>query len=193
MKKKPLIIAGSIIFAFIFALVVVNNYKTKTSFKYDNMSAQELKPQKNTQDAIQKEVIKEAKKANIADQEAINDKAQGGIQGELLKESSKDIVLGNKNAPITIIEYASLSCPHCAYFARDAFPQLKNEYIDKGLVKFIFRDFPLNQHALTAGIIAKCHARNNPSSLSDKYSSFSFCSNNLSYSFVGKSKLFKFG
>ena len=49
-----------------------------------------------------------------------------------------------KDAPVTIIEYASMTCPHCARFHETTFPELKKRYIDTGKVRFIFREFPLN-------------------------------------------------
>lgn len=80
---------------------------------------------------------------------------------DLIGEIAGDIVLGDKNAPITIIEYASLSCPHCANFHEDVFSKIKKEYVDKNKVKFIYRDFPLNQSALLASLTAHCYAKNN--------------------------------
>jgi protein-disulfide isomerase len=68
----------------------------------------------------------------------------------------EDMVIGAANAPITIIEYASLTCPHCAHFHADVLPKLKAEYVDKGLVKFVYRDFPLDRVALGAAQIARC-------------------------------------
>ena len=67
-----------------------------------------------------------------------------------------DWVIGNMDAPITMIEYASLSCPHCASFHKNTFPTIKKEYIDTGKVKFVFRDFPLNIPALQASKITRC-------------------------------------
>ena len=58
--------------------------------------------------------------------------------------------LGDPQAPVTIIEYASLTCPHCAQFHTEVLPQLKERYIAPGKVRLIYRDFPLDQlHALT--------------------------------------------
>ena len=62
----------------------------------------------------------------------------------LLNISKNDFVIGEENAPITIIEYASLSCGHCADFHTNTLNDIKEEYMDKGLVKFVFRDFPFN-------------------------------------------------
>jgi protein-disulfide isomerase len=67
-----------------------------------------------------------------------------------------DMVIGNPNAPVTIIEYASLTCPHCAAFENGTWPQLKREYIDTGLVRFIYRDFPLDGFAFAAAVTARC-------------------------------------
>jgi protein-disulfide isomerase len=69
---------------------------------------------------------------------------------------SDDHILGNKNAPITIFEYASLTCPHCAAFATDTLPKLKKDWIDTGKAKLVYRDFPLDQSALMAAKIARC-------------------------------------
>ena len=72
------------------------------------------------------------------------------------RKEGDDMVMGLGTAPVTIIEYASLTCPHCAHFNETTFPQLKAQYIDKGLVKYIYRDFPLDRVALTASEIARC-------------------------------------
>src|SRR5258706_11399400 len=65
-------------------------------------------------------------------------------------------VLGNPEAPITIIEYASLTCPHCAEFDKSVLPQIKQTYIDTGKAKLVYRDFPLDATALKASMIARC-------------------------------------
>ncbi|MEH2512360.1 protein-disulfide isomerase [Nitrobacteraceae bacterium AZCC 1564] len=70
-----------------------------------------------------------------------------------------DMALGSKDAPVTIIEYASMTCPHCAAFTNEVFPKLKSEYIDTGKVRFIFREFPLDQVALAASALARCVAK----------------------------------
>ncbi|MDG4575648.1 MAG: DsbA family protein [Defluviicoccus sp.] len=65
-------------------------------------------------------------------------------------------VLGAPDAPVTIIEYSSLTCPHCADFHIHTLPKLKAAYIDTGKVRFIFRDFPLDPRALSAAMVARC-------------------------------------
>jgi protein-disulfide isomerase len=67
-----------------------------------------------------------------------------------------DMAVGDEKAPITIIEYASMTCPHCAAFHANTYPELKKRYIDTGKVRFIFREFPLDQLALAAFLLARC-------------------------------------
>ncbi len=74
----------------------------------------------------------------------------------VLQITQDDRVLGDPAAPITIIEYASLTCPHCARFANDVLPELKREWIDTGKAKLVLRDFPLDEPALRAAMIARC-------------------------------------
>lgn len=74
-----------------------------------------------------------------------------------------DMALGPENASVTIIEYASMTCPHCASFTNTVFPKLKSEYIDSGKVRFIFREFPLDEVAAAGSIVARCIAKDNAS------------------------------
>lgn len=67
-----------------------------------------------------------------------------------------DIVLGQQDAPVTIVEYASFTCSHCAAFHNDSFAKLKSEYIDTGKVKFIQRTVYFDGPGLWAGILAQC-------------------------------------
>jgi protein-disulfide isomerase len=76
-----------------------------------------------------------------------------------------DMVHGKANAPVTIIEYASMTCPHCAAFNKDVIPQLTKDYIDTGKVKLIFREFPLDGAARMASAVARCFS-------GDQYFSF---------------------
>jgi protein-disulfide isomerase len=68
----------------------------------------------------------------------------------------EDRVLGDANAPVTIIEYASMTCPHCANFETTTYPELKKRYIDTGKVRLIFREFPLDQLAAAGAMLARC-------------------------------------
>lgn len=73
-----------------------------------------------------------------------------------------DVVLGNAKAPVTIIEYASMTCPHCAAFHNDVFGQLQAAYIDTGKVRFIMREFPLDAWAAAAFSLARCAEATTP-------------------------------
>lgn len=64
--------------------------------------------------------------------------------------------LGSATAPVTIVEYASLTCSHCAAFQNETFDKIKTNYIDTGKVRFVFRDFPLDGTALRAAAMARC-------------------------------------
>jgi protein-disulfide isomerase len=70
--------------------------------------------------------------------------------------TNDDRIFGNPDAPITIIEYASLTCPHCAHFANEVLPELKKKWIDTGKVKLVLRDYPLDEPSLRAAIVARC-------------------------------------
>jgi protein-disulfide isomerase len=67
-----------------------------------------------------------------------------------------DVVMGSADAPITVIEYASMTCTHCASFAEKTFPELKKRYIDTGKVKYILREFPLDPLAAAGFMLARC-------------------------------------
>jgi protein-disulfide isomerase len=67
-----------------------------------------------------------------------------------------DMAIGDEKAPVTIVEYASMTCPHCAAFHETVYPELKKRYIDTGKVRFIFREFPLDQLAAAGFMLARC-------------------------------------
>jgi protein-disulfide isomerase len=83
--------------------------------------------------------------------------ADANLMAELSKAGpAGDIVLGSDKAPVTIVEYASMTCPHCAHFSRETFPELKKRYIDTGKVRFIFREFPFDKVAAAGFMLARC-------------------------------------
>jgi protein-disulfide isomerase len=92
--------------------------------------------------------------------------AQSAIAAAVAKPVSlPDIAIGSPKAPITITEYASMSCPHCAAFGENVFPMLRSKYIDTGKVRFVFREFPLDIKAAGASMLARCIAKDD----SEKY------------------------
>jgi protein-disulfide isomerase len=66
------------------------------------------------------------------------------------------MMIGSADAPNTIVEYASMTCPHCALFQKEVLPQIKTKYIDTGKAKYILREFPLDGLALAAFMVARC-------------------------------------
>jgi protein-disulfide isomerase len=76
---------------------------------------------------------------------------------ELMKPGPlPELTLGSPEAPITVVEYASMTCGHCAHFHNTVFPQLKEKYIDTGKAHFILREFPLDNLAVAASMLARC-------------------------------------
>jgi protein-disulfide isomerase len=73
--------------------------------------------------------------------------------------SLPDMALGPANAPVTITEYASMTCPHCAAFNEAVFPKIKSEYIDTGKIRYVFREFPLDIKAAAGSMLARCIAK----------------------------------
>ncbi|MFZ1813307.1 MAG: DsbA family protein [Rhizobiaceae bacterium] len=83
--------------------------------------------------------------------------AQAQTVDELLAPGAlPDMIMGDENAPVTIIEYASMTCPHCAAFHENTLPAIKEKYVDTGKVRFIFREFPFDPRAAAAFMLARC-------------------------------------
>ena len=74
-------------------------------------------------------------------------------------EKPGDLTVGDPNAPVTLIEYFSLTCPHCQWFHKNIYDPLKRDYVETGKVRFVARDFPLNAPALQAAVLAHCAGR----------------------------------
>jgi len=72
--------------------------------------------------------------------------------------SLPDMALGPADAKVTITEFASMTCPHCAAFNAEVFPKIKSEYIDSGKIRYIFREFPLDVKATAGSMVARCIA-----------------------------------
>jgi protein-disulfide isomerase len=86
--------------------------------------------------------------------------AQGATAADVAKPVSlPDMALGPANAPVTVTEFASMTCPHCAAFTEEVFPKIKSEYIDSGKIRFVFREFPLDIKAAAGSMLARCIAK----------------------------------
>jgi protein-disulfide isomerase len=88
--------------------------------------------------------------------------AQGATVALLAKPMSlPEMAIGDAKASVTIVEFASMSCPHCAAFEQNVFPMLRSNYIDTGKVRYVFREFPLDIKAASASVLARCIAGGN--------------------------------
>ena len=88
--------------------------------------------------------------------------AQSAADAELMQPGPLgEESMGSDSAPVTIIEYASMTCPHCANFAINTFPQIKEKYIDTGKVRYILREFPFDPVAAGAFMLARCAGQDN--------------------------------
>lgn len=88
---------------------------------------------------------------------SIVDSAKAQSASKLMEpQALPDMVMGDENAPVTIIEYASMTCPHCAAFHKETLPAIKEKYIDTGKVKLILREFPFDPRAAAAFMLARC-------------------------------------
>jgi protein-disulfide isomerase len=87
---------------------------------------------------------------------ALAQNAKVDIEQLMADEALPDVVEGQTNAPVTVVEYASMTCSHCATFANNVYPTLKSKYIDTGKVKYILREFPLDPLATAGFMLARC-------------------------------------
>jgi protein-disulfide isomerase len=87
---------------------------------------------------------------------AFGQNARVDVEQLMAEGTLPDVVEGQANAPVTIVEYASMTCSHCAAFANNVYPILKSKYIDTGKVKYILREFPLDPLATAGFMLARC-------------------------------------
>jgi protein-disulfide isomerase len=87
---------------------------------------------------------------------AVAQNARVDVEQLMADEALPDVVEGQANAPITMVEYASMTCTHCAAFHTKVYPTLKSKYIDTGKVKYILREFPLDPLATAGFMVARC-------------------------------------
>ena len=76
--------------------------------------------------------------------------------GHIYANTEEEVFLGNKDAKVIVIEYASMTCVHCANFHKTVYPKIKENFIDTNKIKYIYRDFPLDKQALFGSVLAKC-------------------------------------
>ena len=84
--------------------------------------------------------------------------ANGTASNVTEQESLPEMALGPADAAVTIIEFASITCPHCAAFNETVFPKIKAAYIDTGKVRYVFREFPLDPVAAASSVLSRCIA-----------------------------------
>lgn len=93
---------------------------------------------------------------NTENEEMLDVQAPVIPREEILQVTEKDLVIGERSAPVAIFEYSSLSCPHCAHFHKDILPKLQKDYIDTGKAVLVMRQFPTNQPALQGAMLVRC-------------------------------------
>ncbi len=103
-----------------------------------------------------------AAEAPAATPTAAAPQSQGSVDMAKLLEPGAlpEMVLGKDDAPVTIVEYASMTCPHCAHFHATTLPELKTKYIDTGKARLIFREFPFDPRAEAGFMLARCSKDN---------------------------------
>lgn len=82
----------------------------------------------------------------------------GPASAQVSEPRADDMVLGRANAPVTVVEYASVTCPHCAHWHEDVFPEFRRRFIETGRVRFVFRELPTAPAPVAVGgfILARC-------------------------------------
>lgn len=136
------------------ALAVALSLTTATA-AFAQGAAPAAKPEAATADAK----TPEASKAPFAEPNLRLPKNSGGVSlSPQIKDAplSDDFVMGKPEAPLVIVEYASMSCPHCAHFSATVLPQIEKVYVETGKVRYILRQFPLNEPALKAAQLLDC-------------------------------------
>ena len=103
--------------------------------------------------------------AALAGPDALTPEQTAALNGP---QALPDIVEGKADAPATIVEYASLTCSHCAAFHKDVWPALKSKYVDTGKAKFVLREFPLDRLSLAAFVLARCAGPDKRDAVTDR-------------------------
>lgn len=94
----------------------------------------------------------------LAQNKVVEPPAHNGTVSDL-KLTDKEYAMGPADAKVVLVEYASLTCPHCARFHTSVLPDIKKEFVDTGKIRYVYRDFPLDRLALGAAMVARCAGR----------------------------------
>lgn len=94
----------------------------------------------------------------LAQNKVVEPPAPSGTVADL-KLTDKEYAMGPADAKVVLVEYASLTCPHCAQFHTSVLPDIKKEFVDTGKIRYVYRDFPLDRLALGAAMVARCAGR----------------------------------
>ncbi len=143
---------NKIVAAVVFAAVAISGSLVFFGLKMSNGGVSDSALEEKVFKGIDAYISKEQQKSADAQAEAEKPKV---VTGDF---SDDDAFLGEKNAPITIVEFSDYQCPYCGVFENETFPKIKAQYIDTGKVKLVFRDFPLSFHpyAYPSALFAEC-------------------------------------
>ena len=149
-----------ILASIIFILVVVSFFY---QYKYGvSLSASEVqKHEAPKEEALKTDLSKEeSQKEGVLEVTPKPEVAAAALNAEAVEEMfsihDNDIVLGNRDAKVILIEYSSLTCPHCSYFHKEVYPELQKKYIDTGKIAYVLREFVSNKQDLDGAILARC-------------------------------------
>ena len=141
----------------------INDKKENEIKEIDSVKEKKIKEDVEKEEVIKKEDTENKSIDNFESQKEIKEHS---VQKNLTKDNiavfnESDVYLGNKNAKIVMIEYDSLTCPHCKVFSEEIFPKIKKEYIDTGKVLYITRPFPTDGISFRLSLMIECSDNNN--------------------------------
>lgn len=154
---KDNIMVRRVITSIIFFLIVISffyqyKYGVTTHSAAAAVTAQVTPPEL----AAVSHVTPQPKASANSDQVTIASAPKAPVDKDLFSVHEGDIVLGNREAKVVVVEYSSLTCPHCSYFHKNVYPELKAKYIDTGKIAYVLREFISNKQDLDGAILARC-------------------------------------
>ena len=138
-----------IVAALIFILIIFSffyQYKKGKPAAQVAQATSEVTPKPEVKDAGSKQDLEQP------------DSEKPAPEKDLFSIHEGDIVLGNRDSKVVIVEYSALTCPHCAYYHRDVYPELKKKYIDTNKIAYVIREFVSNKQDLDGAILSRCLA-----------------------------------